>query len=295
MRASVIGALTALALSAQSASAFDFTPGVAASTPFRTSNNVQQSVFNCTCITAQYNNDTGTNPMWYVASNIGGRTSNVLESLLPAGDLGQQVGVGGYGFQNKIILRLQDADVINISFDLYLAPGYYLGSLAKQVPHLGFGDDTKTTASSLNFGYEASPQPPLPPPGGSNPVFMFYYAAYSGTAVASSYSGPIGSGQWYSFKMQLARGPNGYAKIWMNGVPVFNAPATNIATTEPPFVQFSSWFGGGSSIYSPPNNALSYLDNIHIWSGTVDSATPTTTPGATPTTTKAGRRGGAKQ
>jgi hypothetical protein len=97
---------------------------------------------------------------------------------------------------------------------------------------------------------------------------VFYYAAHGGTPSAHSYNGGIGSGQWYSFKMQLARGPNGYGRIWMNGALVFNAPVTNITLTEPPFVQFSSWFGGGSCDYSPPNNALSYLDKIRIWSAT---------------------------
>jgi hypothetical protein len=85
---------------------------------------------------------------------------------------------------------------------------------------------------------------------------------------ASKSPNQIVLGQWHRIRLQMMGGPQGWTKGWVDGVLVHSrGPTPNNFATDSVFVDFASFFGGGSSACAARWDCHARHANVHIWTG----------------------------
>ncbi len=239
-----------------------------------------QATFNSPAIMSSMTGDTDVNPLFTIVA--GGKSGNCLQTKYPKGDLGDYVRVPGYGPQAIIAFTVTDCDVLNMEYDLQLAPGFdlhYLGG--KLAPSIGFGKNatfSPTTTSGLKTMFRAN-NPPIPPTGTTLPpgdgahFFSAYFFRDYGTPFTTAYDKVnFTLGQWYHWKMTVARGRSGFAKVWKDGVLFYQLNDSTMYTESgPPWLPYfnlAHWFGGNGPDQAALWDSFALYDNIRVWSGT---------------------------
>jgi hypothetical protein len=225
----------------------------------------QKTVFTDPSIVSQENWDNKGNRMFIATSGCKTAGNHCLRYFYPKGTIGGAWNTGAWGILGFWIAH-KWTDVLNIEYDWMFEPGFDLTGLGGKIgPFIGYMNKS-TWQGYLQIiqwrsdGAKASLVPCTQSPAGAT-----LCAAFGKEPI------PINqTGHWYHIKQQIAYGPNGYQKTWIDGNLIWNngpfVPHSDVGLA--PVIDFGSWFGGGGTLPAAKNDSWSRIDNVRIWSGT---------------------------
>jgi hypothetical protein len=231
----------------------------------------QKSVFTDPHIIKQYNTDSTGTLMSVVTSGCKG--AHCVRHFYPTGALGSvppaSSGRLKINAANGFYLILTNTPVLNIEYDWMFEGGFDLNQGGGKIggfPEYGVNGSLRRGTDLLVYWRS------LCADRSTDPCFAADTQDQATGQTTQSYGPHINTGQWYHIHAQLAPGPRGWQKVWVDNKLFYNhgpsAASRGSSPTDTPIANFRSWFGGGSSNYSPKNDSYARIDHIRIWSGT---------------------------